>query len=308
MESTGRGHIRRILIDVQLHVERGMMHKLCTAMLWSLAAVLPLVGCAPTQTPLTGAAQAGGGDETPTITLNVFAAASLTDAFNRIGADFSDVYPGAEVVFNFGGSNQLATQIASGAPVDVFASANPTQMEAAIESGRIVSGTQRTFARNRLVVIVPSDNPAGLTALEDLAQPGVKLVFAAGEVPVGQYTLDFLDKADAAGALGEGYKDAVIANVVSYEQNVRAVLAKVMLGEADAGVVYTSDVGAATDTVMQIEIPDALNTVARYPIARLNDIEHPTVAEQFVDYVLSPAGQQVLADYGFIARSDDAAR
>jgi molybdate transport system substrate-binding protein len=230
----------------------------------------------------------------------VFAAASLTDAFNEIGKQFAAEKAGTDIVFNFAGSNQLATQIGQGAPADVFASANKTQMQAAIESGRIVSGTQQTFVRNRLVVVTPADNPAQLASLQDLAKPGIKIVLAAKEVPVGQYALDFLAKAEADGGLGTGYKDAVLANVVSYEENVRSVLAKVALGEADAGVVYTSDAVMSEGDVQQIEIPDALNTVATYPIATLSDSSNPDLAQQFVDYVLAPAGQQVLEKYGFI--------
>jgi molybdate transport system substrate-binding protein len=263
-----------------------------------LAASLLFSGCAPVTAP----AASPTGDETgAAATLHISAAASLTDAFNEIGANFAAAHPGVEVAFNFAGSNQLAAQIAEGAPVDVFASANTRQMDAAIETGRIISDTQQTFARNRLVVIAPGDNPAGLQSLQDLATPGVKIVLAAAEVPVGQYALDFLDKAAAGGALGDGYKEAVIANVVSYEADVRAVLTKVALGEADAGIVYQSDVGAAAEEVVQIEIPDDLNTIATYPIAALADSPHPELAQQFVDYVLGPEGQRVLAAYGFAA-------
>jgi len=271
-------------------------------LLLSFAMSLVLLGCTPIAAPAQKAPQAGGATSTDKITLNVFAAASLTNAFGEIGENFSAAHASTEVVFNFAGSNQLATQIAEGAPADLFASANGTQMKVAIESGRIISNTQQTFVRNRLVVITPSDNPAGLTGLPDLATPGLKLVFAASEVPVGQYSLDFLDKAEADGSLGAGYKAAVMANVVSYEENVRVVLAKVSLGEADAGIVYTSDVAAnATGAVAQIEIPDKLNTVASYPIAPLNDSPNLALAQQFMDYVLSPTGQQVLTQYGFIS-------
>jgi len=272
------------------------MRRLLHIVLLSFAVSLALLGCAPITTP-----QAAGETNTGTTTLNVFAAASLTNAFGEIGENFAVANPGVEVVFNFAGSNQLATQIGQGAPADVFASANGTQMNVAIETGRIITGTQRTFVRNRLVVVTPSDNPAGLTGLQDLATPGLKLVFAAAEVPVGQYSLDFLDKAEADGTLGTGYKAAMIANIVSYEENVRAVLTKVSLGEADAGIVYTSDVGAAAEEVAQIEIPDTLNTVASYPIAPLADSPNLALAQQFMDYVLAPEGQQVLVQYGFVA-------
>lgn len=277
------------------------MHKL-VRFSWLVTTIvlvsLIVLGCARLSVP--GAAQPAEEAATP-ITLNVFAAASLTEAFTQIGTDFSRENPRVEVVFNFAGSNQLAAQMREGAPVDVFASANGAQMNVVIEAGRIISGTQRIFVRNRLVVVVPADNPAGLTTLQDLARSGVKIVFAAKEVPVGQYTLDFLDKAVVDGSLGGDYKDAVIANVVSYEENVRAVLTKISLGEADAGVVYTSDVGAASDEVIQIEIPDNLNTIASYPIAALSDSAHLEMAQKFVDYVLSPAGQQVLLASGFMS-------
>ena len=158
---------------------------------------------------------------------------------------FEADHPGVTAVFNFAGSQQLAQQINEGAPADVFASANKKQMDVVIEAGGIVSGTQQTFAKNRLVVIFPKDNPAGLAELKDLANPDSKLVLAAKEVPVGQYSLDFLDKAVADTAFGATFKDDVLKNVVSYEDNVKAVLTKVALGEADAGIVYLSDISGA---------------------------------------------------------------
>ena len=280
------------------------MRRLFYTLFLLFAVSLVALGCAPLAVPAQSPAPASDEANTGTTTLNVFAAASLTDAFDEIGENFAVAHPGAEVVFNFAGSNQLATQIGEGAPADVFASANNTQMNVAIRTGRIITGTQRTFVRNRLVVVTPSDNPAGLTSLQDLATPGMKIVFAAKEVPVGQYSLDFLDKAAADGSLGAGFKDAVLANVVSYEENVRVVLTKVALGEADAGIVYTSDVAASGEgRVGQIEIPDNLNTIANYPIAPLGDSPNSTLAQQFVDYVLADEGQQILENYGFIPAS-----
>ncbi len=276
------------------------MRRLFYATFLLLAFSLVAAGCQSISAPPAGGTQPSGEANGAPVTLNVFAAASLTDAFNEIGKQFATEHAGADLVFNFAGSNQLATQIGQGAPADVFASANKAQMQAAIDSGRIVSGTQQTFVRNRLVAVTPADNPAQLAGLQDLAKPGIKIVLAAKEVPVGQYALDFLDKADADGSLGAGYKDAVLANVVSYEENVRSVLAKVALGEADAGIVYTSDAAISEGEVQQIEIPDALNTIATYPIATLSDSPNPELAKQFLDYVLSPAGQQVLEKYGFL--------
>ncbi len=232
-------------------------------------------------------------------TLTVFAASSLTDAFNEIATTFSAANPGVTVQFNYGGSSTLSAQLANGAPADVFASANNTQMQAAVTAGRI-AGTPRTFVKNRLVLIVPADNPAQIETLHDLANPGIKLVLAAPAVPVRDYTDAMLEKLAADPAYGESYRTAVMANLVSEEDNVRQVSAKVALGEADAGVVYRSDVTPdIADQVIALPIPDAVNTLATYPIALTNDTSNPTLAEAFVDYVLSDAGQDVLVKWGF---------
>jgi molybdate transport system substrate-binding protein len=236
--------------------------------------------------------------EAEAVTLTVFAAASLTDAFTEIGADFSTANPGVTVVFNFAGSNQLATQIGEGAPADVFASANTAQMDVAVEAGRVDAGAPQIFVTNRLVVVYPADNPAGIAGLADLANPDTLLVLAAEEVPAGRYSLEFLDLAAADPAFGASFKDDVLGNVVSYEENVRSVLNKVALGEADAGIVYTSDL-VGVEGVAGLEIPDALNVLAEYPIAPLNDSAQADVAAAFVDLVLSDVGQGILAAYGF---------
>ena len=235
------------------------------------------------------------------VTLTVFAAASLKDAFSEIGKNFEAANPGVKVAFNFAGSQQLAQQLKQGAPADVFASANSTQLNAVVTAGRIVSDTAHTFARNRLVTIVPAHNPAKLQTLRDLAKPGLKLVLAAKPVPVGQYSLDFLGKASAQPEFGATYSQSVLANVVSYEDNVKAVLTKVALGEADAGIVYSTDVTLdLKDKVTQIVIPDALNTLAAYPIAAIQDSPQAELAQQFVNYVLSAEGQKILIRNGFI--------
>ncbi len=158
--------------------------------------------------------------------------------------------------------------------------------------------------RNRLVVIYPKDNPAGLAQLQDLARPGLKLIIAAKEVPVGQYSLDFLTKTISDTAFSPTYMDEVLNNVVSYEENVKSVLTKVALGEGDAGIVYTSDIsGESAGKVGRLDIPDSLNTIATYPIAVVGDSAAPRQAQAFVDYVLGPAGQEILTRYGFIPAS-----
>jgi molybdate transport system substrate-binding protein len=235
------------------------------------------------------------------VELNVFAAASLTESFNEIGKLFEANHPNVTVVFNFAGSQQLVQQINEGAPADIFASANKKQMDVAIEAGNVVSGTQQTFAKNRLLVIFPKENPAGLKELKDLSNSGLKLVLAAKEVPVGQYSLDFLEKAAADPAFGATFKEDVLKNVVSYEDNVKAVLTKVALGEADGGIVYTSDItGQDTSKVGKLDIPDALNVIATYPIAPIKDSKNPDLAQAFIDLVLSQEGQELLAKYNFI--------
>ncbi len=230
----------------------------------------------------------------------VFAAASLADAFEQMAEQFEGRNSGTTVVLNFAGSQQLAQQIRQGAPADVFASASGKQMDVAVDGGRIERGGAQPFARNRLVVIYPKANPAKLRSLHDLAKPGVKLDLAAKEVPAGQYSLDFLAAAAQDPAYGAAYRTAVLKNVVSYEENVRAVVGKVGLGEADAGIVYASDVVAEGGELGTLKIPGGLNQVATYPIAALNDAKHVEAARGFVEFVLSAEGQTILEQHGFI--------
>lgn len=234
------------------------------------------------------------------MTLTVLAAASLTESFTELGTLFEAAHPHIQVVFNFAGSQQLAQQLAEQAPADVFASASQKYMKEAIDSGRVISGTDQIFAKNALVVIYPKANPAGLAALTDLTKPGLKLVLGAKEVPIGQYALDFLDKASQDPAYGATFKDNVLKNVVSYEDNVKSVVTKVVLGEADAGIVYLTDVTPdAAEKVDKIIIPDEINVIATYPMAAIADSAYPIEADAFVKFVLSEEGQAVLAKYNF---------
>jgi molybdate transport system substrate-binding protein len=263
---------------------------------------------AATAVPATTSAPAETTATTPATGLTVFAAASLTDAFKEIAIAFGKANGNATVTFNFAGSDQLAQQIVQGAPADVFASANTKQMDVAIQAGDIISGTARTFVRNRLVVVYPKDNPGKLQTLKDLAKPGLKLVLANKNVPVGAYALDFLDKASKLPEYSATYRESVLKNVVSYEENVRAVLSKVALGEADAGIVYTTDAATVKDArIGTLDIPDPLNTIATYPIAATKNTKHADLAKKFVDYVLAPDGQKILARYGFIPTNGRAA-
>jgi molybdate transport system substrate-binding protein len=261
-----------------------------------LTLLLALVGTlAGSVAPLAAAPAPQGRSE-----LTVFAAASLADAYRQIGRNFEKANPGVRVVFNFAGSQQLAAQLAQGAPADVFASANNAQMAVAVNAGRVAEDSARTFVRNRLVVVTTRDSRVRITRLQDLARPGLKLVFAARAVPVGQYTQEFLDKAAADPAFARSFKSDVLQNVVSYEDNVRAVLTKVSLGEGDAGVVYASDVISSPRTpVRRVEIPRRLNVLAAYPIATVSDSDNPALAQKFVDYMDASDTRLVLARYGF---------
>lgn len=225
----------------------------------------------------------------------------MIESFTELGKMFETQNPGVKVSFNFAGSQQLAQQLDQGAGADVFASASPKYMDAAVTSKRVNKVDAKTFVKNRLVVIFPKDNPAGLKALTDLANPGLKLDLADKSVPVGQYALDFLDKAVKDPGFDPQFKVNVVKNVVSYEDNVKSVLTKVSLGEVDAGIVYVTDItAAAAAKVGKLDIPDALNIIATYPIAPISDSKNADLAKAFVALVLSPEGQQVMAKYGFI--------
>lgn len=241
---------------------------------------------------LTGCAAA----DPPHQELLVFAASSLTDAFTEIAAAYQAQNPDVVVVFNFAGSSQLAAQLVEGATADVFASANNQQMETAVAAGRIAATAPVAFAVNKLTVLVPADNPAGVETWTDLHQPGLKLILAVPGVPVRQYTDEIMT------ALGAEFAQQVYANLVSEEENVRQVVAKVALGEADAGVVYTSDVTPdIAARVRQIDIPNTQNVTAVYPIAPLLDAPQAAQAQQFIQFVRSAAGQAILARWGFEA-------
>ena len=248
------------------------------ALVLALAVTLVAVGC-------EGSASSDNDRE-----LTVAAAASLTAAFTRIGADFQEG-TGVAVVFTFGPSDGLATQIVEGAPVDVFASASPAWMDAISERGPGVM-RRTNFARNRLAVIVPADNPAKIHELDDLVSEGVQLVLAAQGVPAGDYAREILANA--------GIADAALANVVSNEEDVAGVVTKVLIGEADAGIAYVTDVTAeVAGRISVVEIPDDVNVIATYPIAVIADSGRPDVAREFIEFVLGP-GQGVLADHGFL--------
>jgi molybdate transport system substrate-binding protein len=229
-------------------------------------------------------------------TLTVYAAASLTEAFTELGQAFETAHPGVTVAFNFGGSQNLRTQIEQGAPADVFASANMKEMETLIEQNTIAAGAPKVFLSNQLIVILPKDNPAGIGTIEELSKPGLKLVLAAEEVPAGRYARQVLE--NLKDFYGSDYRDRVLANVVSNEDNIRQAVTKVQLGEADASIVYVSD-AVAVPELQRIEIPANVNVIAEYPIAPLARSANRDLANEFVDYVLSAGGQTILKKWGF---------
>jgi molybdate transport system substrate-binding protein len=236
----------------------------------------------------------------PPSTLTAYAAASLSDAFRDLGRTLEAAHPGLTVQFNFAGSQQLALQIEQGAPADVFASADQRWMSYAAEKG-LVAGDGAIFARNRLVAIVPRANPARIGGLPDLARRGIKLVLAAEAVPAGRYSREALGKLSGAAGFPAEYDRKVLANVVSQEENVKAVVAKVQLGEADAGLVYRSDVTPSVSRYVRVlEIDDPYNVIASYPIAVLKDAKNAEAAKWFVDLVSSAEGQQILQRHGLL--------
>jgi molybdate transport system substrate-binding protein len=230
--------------------------------------------------------------------LTVFAAASLTGAFQAMAKDYEESHPGVIINVNFAGSQILRTQLEQGAIADLFASADHKNMDVLLEEGLIDKMTYTDFASNKLVVILPHKNPANLRDLADLAKPGIKVVLADGSAPAGNYARQILERMSHDSRYGEAYRSKVLANVVSNETDVKQVVTKVELGEADAGIVYTSDAVAAPD-LGTIAIPEKYNVVASYPMAVTNSAREPALASDFMAYITSPAGQAVLLEWGF---------
>lgn len=226
----------------------------------------------------------------PTVTgdITVFAASSLTEAFTELGDQFMKDNPGAKLTFNFAGSGALVTQISQGAPADVFASADNTNMTKLTDAGEN-KGEPVTIAKNSMEIIVEKGNPKAIKTVADLAAPGLIVVLCADTVPCGKNAATVLSNA------------AVTLTPASFEDKVKGVVTKVSTGEADAGIVFVTDVNSAGSDAEGVKIPDALNVISDYPIVVTKEAPNATGGQAFVDYVASDAGQTVLATYGFLA-------
>jgi molybdate transport system substrate-binding protein len=239
---------------------------------------------------LCSAVACSNGDSTaPPTELTVFAASSLTTAFTQIGSDFQRSRPGVIVAFTFGSSTDLAGRIEGDGVADVFASASGTAMDTIAASPGV--GERTAFATNTLAIITPPDNPADVTSLDSLTRPTVQLALGAEGVPIGDYARQMLQD--------EGILHPVLSSVVSFEPDDASIVAKVVSGEADAGIVYASDVVAAGAAVHSVSLPPAVNVTVTYPIAVVTGSKNAPAAGAFLDYVIGPEGQATLASFGF---------
>ncbi|MFJ5142901.1 molybdate ABC transporter substrate-binding protein [Streptomyces sp. NPDC088707] len=233
--------------------------------------------------PSGSGSASGSAGGAPAANLTVLAAASLTDVFKTAGAAYEKSHPGTKLTFSFAGSQELVAQVSQGSPADVLVTADTKSMDKV----KADTGTPAIIAKNRLVIATGEGNPFKVDDLQDLADTRLKVVLAAPEVPAGKYSKQILDARK------------VTVKPVSQEPNVRAVLSKVELGEADAGLVYKTDAASAADKVDAVEIPDDQNAIAKYPAATIKDSENAEAAAAFVAWLSSPEGQKILQDAGF---------
>ncbi|MCQ4080244.1 molybdate ABC transporter substrate-binding protein [Streptomyces sp. RB6PN25] len=248
--------------------------------LLAAALAIPLAACGGSKSAATSSSSTGSSKPA---SLTVLAAASLTDVFNAEGKAYEKAHPGTTIKFSYAGSQELAAQVGQGAPADVLVTADTKTMDGLKSDTR----TPTIIAKNRLTIVTAPGNPKKITSLADLAKPGLKVDLAAPQVPVGNY---------GAKVLQEQHLNV---KPVSLETNVRAVLTKVELGEADAGIVYITDAESAKGKVATVTIPDAQNAIASYPAATLNTSKDASAAASFVAFLSSAQGQQILRSYGF---------
>jgi molybdate transport system substrate-binding protein len=282
---------------------------------WSVSTTLALAGAMVLGAAAIAQSPAGSGSPAPTCTplptlapppsaganlpnLTVFAAASLNKPFTVMGQAWAAQHPGSKLTFSFDASSALRTQIEQGAPVDVFASADVKNPQTLIDECLALAPVT-VFATNHLVIVVPTANPAGIASPADLAKPGVRIVAAGEDVPITKYAEQVISNLAAQPGAAAGYADAVHANIVSREDNVSAVLAKIALGEGDAGIVYVSDATSA-DGVTAIEIPAEGNVLATYGAVEVATTTAPAGAAAFLGYLTGPEAQAILAQFGFL--------
>ncbi|MFD7326114.1 molybdate ABC transporter substrate-binding protein [Streptomyces sp. NPDC059875] len=263
---------------------RTLTRRRAAAAALTAALLVPLAACGNDEgTQKAGAAGSGTSTAAPKAHLTVLAAASLTDVFKTAGAAYEKSHPGTKITFSFAGSQELVAQVAQGSPADALVTADTKSMDKV----KADTGTPTVIAKNRLVIATGEGNPHKVDELKDLADTGLKVVLAAPEVPAGKYSKKVLDA------------QKITVKPVSQEPNVRAVLSKVELGEADAGLVYKTDAESAKDKVDAVEIPDAQNAIAEYPAATLKQSENAEAAAAFVAWLTSPEAQKILQDAGF---------
>ena len=272
----------------------------------SIALAVALAGCGGASAATNPAADPGtpgpgedGATASARVELVVFAAASLRDAFGAVKESYEAAHPGVAITFSFDGSGALRTQLEQGAPADLFASADQVNPQALVDAG-LADGRPIPFAGNHLALVVPADNPAGIASPFDLARPGVRLVGAGATVPITEYTTQMVGLLAGLPGAAPGFAAAVASNVVSREDNVRAVLAKIELGEGDAGIVYATDAIAAGDAVAVIPIPAEANVAVTCTAVVLRDAPHREAATAFLAWLTGGEGQAILARFGFV--------
>ena len=259
------------------------------AVLAMLVAACSSAGGARTTAPPPSAAS---------VDLTIFAAASLKNVLAEAEAAYEAANPGTDLTISTDSSSALETQIEQGAPADVFLSADTTNPQKLVDGG-FASGDAIPFAGNKLTVIVPSDNPAGIQSPADLAKPGLRIIAAGDEVPITKYATQLVENLAAEAGAPDGFAAAYVANVASKEDNVSAIVSKIELGEGDAGIVYVTD-AAASDEVTPIEVPDAANVPATYAGVVVGESPNQDASAAFLDWLTGPDGQDVLSSFGFL--------
>lgn len=254
----------------------------------------PVATAGPTAAPVT----AGPATSTPRIELQILAAASLKGALDQAQVAFEAAYPGTKLTISTDSSAALETQIEQGAPADVFLSADSSNPKKLVDAG-LAAGAAVTFAKNKLTIIVPTDNPAGIAVPADLAKPNVKLIAAGDEVPISRYAKLLIDNLAAKSPNPDAFKAVVATNTATKVENVTAIVAQIELGQGDAGIVYVTD-AAASSKVKTIDVPADVNVPATYAGVVVKASANVAAAQAFLSWFAGPDGQAILATLGFL--------